>query len=144
MSTNLTHEKSILSNHQRKTRELQNRLDIITNLERDLRDLIELSRGIAERRNKLGEAERTKASTIARLDQKKIDLTSLDAKLAVSWFQSGRGISTYIFSNSIVLSRMQKTNFVVKLPQRKKCEQQLKRKSHLSRMSECYLFQYRP
>jgi septal ring factor EnvC (AmiA/AmiB activator) len=81
-----------LSNHQRKTRELQNRLDIITNLERDLRDLIELSRGIAERRNKLGEAERTKASTIARLDQKKIDLTSLDAKLAVSRLQLGRGI----------------------------------------------------
>lgn len=84
MSTNLSNEKTALGSHQRKTREMQNRLDVINNLERDLRDLIELSRGIIERKRKLGEAERAKSGTIARLDSKKIESQSLDAKLAVS------------------------------------------------------------
>ena len=84
MSTNLTYEKTTLSEHQRKTRELQNRLDIITNLERDLRDLIELSRGIVERRRKFAEAERVKSTTIARLESKKIESQNLESTLAAS------------------------------------------------------------
>lgn len=88
MSTNLTYEKTTLSEHQRKTRELQNRLDIITNLERDLRDLIELSRAIHDRRVKLSEAERAKSGTIANLEGKRIETESLEASLAVCLFLS--------------------------------------------------------
>lgn len=84
MSTNLSTEKTTLGSHQRKTRELQNRLDIINNLERDLRDLIELSRGIVERRRKFAEAERVKSTTIARLESKKVESQSWDTKLSVS------------------------------------------------------------
>lgn len=84
MSTNLSNEKSTLGSNQRKTRELQNRLEIINNLERDLRDLIELSRGIVERRRKLAEAERVKSTTIARLESKKIESQNLESTLAVS------------------------------------------------------------
>jgi prophage DNA circulation protein len=83
MSTNLSHEKTTLSEHQRKTRELQNRLDIITNLERDLRDLIELSRAIHDRKVKLSEAERAKSGTIGNLEGKRIESESLEASLAV-------------------------------------------------------------
>jgi hypothetical protein len=83
MSTNLSHDKTTLSEHQRKTRELQNRLDIITNLERDLRDLIELSRAIHDRKVKLSEAERTKSVTIGNLEGKRIESESLEASLAV-------------------------------------------------------------
>jgi kinetochore protein Nuf2 len=86
MSTNLSTEKTTLGSHQRKTRELQNRLEIINVLERDLRDLIELSRGIVERKRKLAEAERAKSQTIARLDAKEIESQSLDAKLSVCCF----------------------------------------------------------
>lgn len=84
MSTNLSNEKTTLGNNQRKTRELQNRLEIINNLERDLRDLIELSRGIVERRRKFAEAERVKSTTIARLESKKIESQNLESTLAVS------------------------------------------------------------
>lgn len=83
MGREVAGEKAQLTGWQRKAREHQNRGEIIANLERDLRDLIEVSRGIESRRGKLAEAKRMKMGTIGKLDQKKIETQSLDASLAV-------------------------------------------------------------
>lgn len=83
-SINVTEEKKVLAARQRTAREHQNRNEIICNLERDLRDLIELSRGIEGRKSKLAEAQRIKSSAIAKLDQKKIESQGHEVKLDVS------------------------------------------------------------
>lgn len=83
MSTDFTNEKKQLSDRQRTARDLQNWNEIICNLERDLKDLIELSRGIESRRSKLAETQRVKSSAIGKLDQKKIESQGHDIKLDV-------------------------------------------------------------
>lgn len=83
MSSDFTNEKKQLSDRQRTARDLQNRNEIICNLQRDLQDLIELSRGIETRRSKLAETQRIKSSAIGKLDQKKIESQGHDAKLDV-------------------------------------------------------------
>lgn len=84
MSGDLATEKKQLSDRQRAARDLQNRNEIICNLERDLRDLIEISRGIETRRSKLAEAQRVKSSAIGKLDQRKIESQGHETRLDVS------------------------------------------------------------
>jgi kinetochore protein Nuf2 len=93
MSSDFSNEKKQLSDRQRTARDFQNRNEIIVNLQRDLQDLIELSRGIETRRSKLAETQRIKSSAIGKLDQKKIESQGHDAKLDVSLTCSQRARS---------------------------------------------------
>lgn len=115
MGREVTSQKVQLTSWQRKAREHQNRCEIISNLERDLRDLIEVSRGIESRRSKLAEAKRIKLATAAKLDQKDIEKQNLDVSLAVRCPSCllCQSMMTDCSSNSIAKSRMPKKRLKV-------------------------------
>ena len=83
MSSHLAVEKATLASYQRKSRELSSRLDIIANLEVEVKGLVDLEKGIDEQRGKVEEAKRNLESLRKKLDNKNIESNGLDARLSV-------------------------------------------------------------
>ena len=84
MSSTVAAEKSCLASIQRKTRDLENRLEIIGGLEGDLKGLIELERKVDEQRAKVEEMKRGLMRMKAGCEGKQIESEGLKARLDVS------------------------------------------------------------
>lgn len=77
MSYNVSTEKATLANNQRKGRDFTNRLEIIGQLETDIKGLIDLSKGIEQQRAKVEDAKRALLALRAKLENKDIDSKTL-------------------------------------------------------------------
>ena len=89
MTHDVTQEKSSLARYQQQVRSHQSRLDVFGSLERDLKELIDLEKGIELQKAKVEEARRAQSMLQAKLEGKVIEGQGLNSKLQVRLFNSG-------------------------------------------------------
>ena len=88
MTHDVTQEKSTLARYQQQVRSHQSRLDVFGSLERDLKELIDLEKGIELQKAKVEEARRAQSMLQAKLEGKDIEGQGLNSKLQVRLFNS--------------------------------------------------------
>ncbi|WVW80872.1 hypothetical protein I302_102862 [Kwoniella bestiolae CBS 10118] len=80
MTLSLSSEKARLSSFQLKARELSNRLEVITSLELDLKNLIDLQKTIEGQKSKIEESKRAKTSWVSKKESKEMELKNLQSR----------------------------------------------------------------
>lgn len=90
MSITVQNERSTHASYVKKSRELGNRLEVISGLETELKGLIDLEKGIESERTRVEEAKRSMQILQGKIENKKIESKGMDDRLTVSFFFEGR------------------------------------------------------